>query len=165
MKLHFTLRIIPVSKGLGVEAERVPRVETERAMLGPLLGQGVETEREHAKNVTSVPLWRGSKPNAGGSKPKAWSISRGSRSTFDDVLWCFPVWLCPLQRHGSIYFVYLTGVAMWTGSKLNAVRSKPKAWSISRGRRSTVALSLANFDDILLCLPEWLFDIIPCMYT
>ena len=43
-----------VQHGLGVETERVPRVETEGAMLGPLLGQGVETEREHAKNVTGV---------------------------------------------------------------------------------------------------------------
>ena len=32
--------------GLGVEAERVPRLETERAMLGPLLGQGSKAEAE-----------------------------------------------------------------------------------------------------------------------
>ena len=50
-------------------------------MLGPLLGQGVETEREHAKNVTGVAFWRGSKPNARGSKPNARSISRDRRST------------------------------------------------------------------------------------
>ena len=67
MKLHFTLRIIPVSKGLGSK----PNAQC--------LGQGVETEGEHAKNVTGVAFWRGSKPNARGSKPKAWSISRGRR--------------------------------------------------------------------------------------
>ena len=65
--------------GLGVETERVPGVETERAMSGPLLRQGVETERECANNVTGVALWRGSKPNARGSKPNAGSISCGRR--------------------------------------------------------------------------------------
>ena len=44
----------PTYKGLGVETERVPGVETERAMLGPLLRQGVETERANVKNVTGV---------------------------------------------------------------------------------------------------------------
>ena len=68
-----------VREGLGVETERVPGVETERAMSGPLLRQGVETERECAKNVTGVALWRGSKPNARGSKPNAGSISCGRR--------------------------------------------------------------------------------------
>ena len=77
------------------------RVETER--------EGVKTERlvhfmwqaQHCGSVTckemvrydtsmytwqGVPLWRRSKPERGA----AWSISRGSRSTFDHVLWCFP---------------------------------------------------------------------------
>ena len=102
-----------------------------------------------------VALWRGSNPTAGGSTPNAWSISRGRRSAFDHVLWCFAVCLCPLQRHGSIHLVHVTGVAFWRGSKPNARGSKPKAWSISRGRRSTLSLSLAK---------KW-FDIKPSMYT
>ena len=84
--LYLTPDIVPyhpdmkiLEEGLGVETERVPGVETERAMSGPLLRQGVETERECAKNVTGVALWRGSKPNARGSKPNAGSISCGRR--------------------------------------------------------------------------------------
>ena len=76
---HSDLCTHHATKGLGVETERVPGVETERAMSGPLLRQGVETERECAKNVTGVALWRGSKPNARGSKPNAGSISCGRR--------------------------------------------------------------------------------------
>ena len=77
MKLHFTLRIIPVSKGLGSK----PNASRGWKPNAQCLGQGVETEGEHAKNVTGVAFWRGSKPNARGSKPNAWSISRGRRST------------------------------------------------------------------------------------
>ena len=44
----------PTYKGLGVETERVPGVETERPMWGPLLRQGVGTERANVKNVTGV---------------------------------------------------------------------------------------------------------------
>ena len=50
-------------------------------------------------------MWRGSKPNAGGSTPNAWSISGGRRCTLDDMLCCLPVWLCDLQRNGSIYLL------------------------------------------------------------
>ena len=52
------------------------------------------------------------------------------------------------------YTLYV-GVALWRGSKPTAGGSTPNAWSIFRGRRSTLSLSPAK---------KW-FDIKPFMYT
>ena len=45
--------------------------------------------------------------------------------------------LCHLQRNGLIiiytFYVYVTGGALWRGSKPNAGGSTPNAWSISGG--------------------------------
>ena len=104
-----------IGTGLGVEAKR--------GMLCPPLGQGVETEREHAKNATGLAFWRGSKPNVRGSKPNAWSISCGRRSTVALSLakrWFDMILLCIRDRRAIV-------------EKVEAERGG--AWSISRGSR------------------------------
>ena len=109
-------------------------------MLGPLLGQGVETEREHAKNLTGVAFWRGSKPNARGSKPNAGSISCGRHSTVALSLaktWFDMIFLCIRDRRAIVERVET---------------ERGGARSISRGSRST-------FDHVLWCFPEKRFDI------
>ena len=116
-------------------------------MSGPLLRQGVETERECAKNVTGVALWRGSNPNARGSKPNAGSISCGRRRIV--ALSLAKKWFDIILP--SRFYVYVTGGALWEG-RTRMRGSTPNAWSISGGRRCTL-------DDMLCCLPVWLCDL------
>ena len=81
-----------------------PNAGGQRRMCGPFLVAGAALHGSVILERVETECWG---VNAECVVHASW---RGRRSTVHDVLWCFAVCIGPLQRHGSIYLVYVTGV-------------------------------------------------------
>ncbi len=71
----------------GVEAERFPNFETERAILGPLLSAGGRNRTRSCRNVAGMAFWEGrSRTQGGGVEIERVVHFLGRRSTLDYFL-------------------------------------------------------------------------------